>query len=71
MDAYHVGSMEGFLHPTDGWFVECSFEHAQQVNALHPLRLVRVLSSDRAEFEPAMPFGTFRPLSPPPYKVTT
>lgn len=65
----HTGPPQITRHPTEGAFVECSFAQALEVNRVTPLRLVNVVSVDRAHFEVATAFGVFCPLIPPPYEV--
>ncbi len=68
----HIGPPAMTRHPTDGAFIECSYLQAAQVHRETPLRLDRVVSSDRAEFKVAGPWGTAALILPaPPYEVRT
>ncbi len=65
----HTGPPTHSVHPTDGTFIECGYPAAKALHETVPLRLVKVISPDRAHFEVALPFGIFTPLFPPPYEV--
>lgn len=68
--AGHIGPMTRVTHPTDGHFFEMSYEQATELNARHPLRLVEVISTDRARFRFVHQFDNhFLPLFAPPYEV--
>lgn len=66
----HIGPPTVTQHPTGGKFIECGYRHAAEMHRQVPLRLARIVSTDRAEFEVAGPFGYVPALLPaPPYEV--
>ena len=71
VDLAHDGPMLGYRTATEGQIFELSWMQAQHLHGHWPLKLVKVLSAEKAEFAPATPFDQFVPkvLDMPPYEL--
>lgn len=71
VDRAHQGEPMTYQTPDEGRRIELSWEQANRVHQLTPLRLHQVISEDAAEFVPAIggEAGAIGPLPKPPYEL--
>lgn len=71
IDRAHQGKPMAYQTPDEGRRIELSWEQADRVHQLTPLRLHHVISEDAAEFVPAIggEVGEIGALPKPPYEM--